>query len=112
MEQQVWSDPEIKSILANDVVLVSLYVDEKTELPKEEQITVELTGGREKKLRNVGNKWAAFQELNYGVNAQPYYVLLDHNEKKLIEPSNYQDYGTIDEFKEWLVRGLDEYRKK
>ncbi len=112
MEQQVWSDPEIKSILANDVVLVSLYVDEKTELPEEEQITVKLTGGREKKLRNVGNKWAAFQELNYGVNAQPYYVLLDHDEKKLIEPSNYQDYGTIDEFKDWLVRGLDKYRKK
>jgi thiol:disulfide interchange protein DsbD len=112
MEQQVWSDPEIKSILANDVVLVSLYVDEKTELPEVEQITVELTGGREKKLRNVGNKWAAFQELNYGVNAQPYYVLLNHDEKKLVEPSNYQDYGTVEEFKDWLVRGLNKYRKQ
>lgn len=111
MEQQVWSDPEIKSMLANDVVLVSLYVDEKTPLPEDEQITVELTGGREKKLRNVGNKWAAFQELEYGVNAQPYYVLLDHDGDKLIEPSNYQDYGTVEEFKDWLVRGLKEYDK-
>jgi thiol:disulfide interchange protein len=112
MEQQVWSDSEIKSMLADDVVLVSLYVDQKTPLPVEEQITVELTGGREKKLRTVGNKWAAFQEIEYGVNAQPYYVLLDHNEKKLIEPSNYQDYGTVDEFKDWLRRGVDEYKKK
>jgi len=111
MEQQVWSDSDIKSMLANDVVLVSLYVDQKTPLPVEEQITVELTGGREKKLRTVGNKWAAFQEIEYGVNAQPYYVLLDHDEKKLIEPSNYQDYGTVDEFKDWLRRGLDEYKK-
>lgn len=112
MEQQVWSDPEIKAMLANDVVLVSLYVDEKTELPEEEQITVELTGGRKKKLRNVGNKWAAFQELGYGVNAQPYYVLLDHNENKLVEPSNYQDYGTIGEFKGWLTRGIAKYKKE
>ncbi|MCZ4410275.1 protein-disulfide reductase DsbD family protein [Cryomorphaceae bacterium 1068] len=111
MEQQVWSDPEISSMLANDVVLVSLYVDEKTPLPEAEQITVELTGGREKKLRNVGNKWAAFQELNYGVNAQPYYVILDHDEQKLIEPSNYQDYGTIAEFKDWLTRGIDKYKQ-
>lgn len=111
MEQQVWSDPEIKTILAKDVVLVSLYVDEKTPLPVEEQVVVELTGGREKKLRNVGNKWAAFQEINYGVNAQPYYVLLDHNEKKLVEASNYQDYGTVDEFKEWLVRGVEAFEK-
>jgi thioredoxin-related protein len=112
MEQQVWSDSDIKSMLANDVVLVSLYVDQKTPLPVEEQVTVELTGGREKKLRTVGNKWAAFQEIEYGVNAQPYYVLLDHDEKKLIEPSNYQDYGTVDEFKDWLRRGVDEYKKK
>jgi thiol:disulfide interchange protein DsbD len=111
MEQQVWSDPEISSMLANDVVLVSLYVDEKTPLPEDEQITVELTGGREKKLRNVGNKWAAFQELNYGVNAQPYYVILNHDEEKLIEPSNYQDYGKIAEFKDWLTRGIAEYKK-
>ncbi|MEM9052103.1 MAG: protein-disulfide reductase DsbD domain-containing protein [Bacteroidota bacterium] len=111
MEQQVWSDTQIKTMLTDEVVLVSLYVDEKTPLPKEEQITVELTGGREKKLRNVGNKWAAFQELNYGVNAQPYYVLLNHDEEQLVEPSNYQDYGTISEFKDWLQRGINKFEK-
>jgi len=109
MEQQVWSDNQIKSMLMDQVVLVSLYVDEKTPLPEEEQVTVELTGGRKKKLRNVGNKWAAFQELEYGVNAQPYYILLDHNEEQLAEPSNYQDYGTVEEFKNWLKRGITKF---
>jgi thiol:disulfide interchange protein DsbD len=112
MEMQVWSDPEIKRKLSEDVLLISLYVDERTELPEEEQIEVELTGGRKKKLRNVGNKWAAFQEINYGINAQPYYVLLDHNEKQLLEPANYQDYGTIDKFDDWLSRGLEAFEKK
>lgn len=111
MEQQVWSDPEIKEFLSTEVVLASLYVDEKTPLPEEEQVTVELTGGRTKKLRNVGNKWAAFQEQRYGVNAQPYYVLLDHNENMLIEASNYQDYGTVELFRDWLSRGLKAFKE-
>ncbi|MCA1752789.1 MAG: thioredoxin family protein [Flavobacteriales bacterium] len=56
MEQQVWSDPEIKRKLAEDVILVSLYVDEKVKLPEEEQYTAELGGGRKKKIRSVGTK--------------------------------------------------------
>lgn len=109
MEQQVWSDPEIKRKLSEDVVLVSLYVDEKTRLPESEQYTAELGGGRQKRIRSVGNKWAAFQELRFGINAQPYYVLLDADEEMLNEPANYQDYGKIDLFDDWLVRGLNAY---
>ena len=56
-------------------------MDEKVKLPESEQKTVQMPGGRERRLRRVGDKWAAFQEITYGVNAQPYYVLLDHNEK-------------------------------
>ncbi len=111
MEQHVWSDPEIKRKLSDDVVLISLYVDEKVPLPEAEQIEVELTGGRKKKLRNVGHKWAAFQEQRYGVNAQPYYVLLDHNENMLNEPANYQDYGDVELFNDWLRRGLEKFGK-
>lgn len=111
MEQQVWSDPEIKRKLSEEVVLISLYVDERIELPPSEQVTVELTGGREKKLRTVGNKWAAFQELRFGVNAQPFYVILDHDEEMLVEPSNFQDYGTIKLFDDWLSRGLREFEE-
>lgn len=111
MEQQVWSDVAIKNMLANDVVLVSLYVDEKVDLPESEQKTVQMPGGRERKLRRVGDKWAAFQEINYGVNAQPYYVLLDHNEEMLVEAANYQDFGEIELFTDWLQRGIKEYKK-
>jgi thiol:disulfide interchange protein DsbD len=111
MEQYVWSDPEIKRKLTEDVVLISLYVDEKLPLPEAEQIEVELTGGRKKKLRNVGHKWAAFQEQRYGVNAQPYYILLDHKEAMLNEPANYQDYGSVELFNDWLTRGLEKFGK-
>lgn len=112
MEQQVWSDEAIKQMLADDVVLVSLYVDEKVKLPESEQKTIQMPGGRERRLRRVGDKWAAFQEITYGVNAQPYYVLLDHDEKMLVEAANYQDYGDIGLFSDWLNRGVEAFSKK
>ena len=112
MEQKVWSDPEIKRKLDQELVLVSLYVDLREELPKSEQITVDLGNGRSKKLRYVGDKWAAMQEIKYKINAQPYYVLLDHNEEMLIEPANYQDYGKVDLFNDWLDRGIKKFKQK
>jgi thiol:disulfide interchange protein DsbD len=111
MEEQVWSAPNIKRKLAEDVVLVSLYVDLKTDLPKAEQKTVELGGGRKRKLRTVGDKWAAFQEKRYRVNAQPYYLLLDHDEEKLVEAANYQDYGEVELFDDWLNRGIKKFKE-
>lgn len=112
MEEQVWSDPEIKRKLDQEMVLVSLYVDLREELPKSEQITVDLGNGRSKKLRYVGEKWAAMQEIKYKINAQPYYVMLDHNEEMLIEAANYQDYGKVDLFNDWLDRGIKKFKQK
>lgn len=111
MEQHVWSDESIKQKLAQDVVLVSLYVDEKIDLPEEEQYVAELAGGRKKRIRNVGHKWAAFQEIRFGINAQPYYVMLDHDEQMLTEPANYQDYGNVAAFEDWLDRGVAAFKK-
>ena len=110
MEEYVWSDPNIKSILSNDVVLISLYVDEKTKLPKEEQYE-KMVAGKLKKIKTIGDKWKVLQIERYNSNSQPYYVLLNHEEQKLIEPANYLNYGTIELFSDWLDRGLKEYKK-
>lgn len=111
MEQKIWSDLEIKRKLDDEVVLVSLYVDFREKLPASEQTTVDLGNGRQKKIRTVGDKWAALQEIKFKVNAQPYYVLLDHNEELLIEPANYQDYGSVDLFDDWLDRGIAKFKE-
>ena len=110
MEQAVWSDPIIKNILKNDVVLISLYVDLKTKLPKEDQYETTLAG-KTKKVRTIGDKWMVLQANTYGTNSQPYYVFLNHNEETLVENANYQDYGTVELFKDWLNRGLKEFSK-
>lgn len=85
MEDYVWVDPRVLKLLQEDYVLISLYVDLKRDLPENEKY-VTPTG---KKIRTVGDKWAWFQEERYHTNAQPQYVLLDHQEKLLNAPVGY-----------------------
>jgi thiol:disulfide interchange protein len=108
MESSVWSDPRVLPLLRNDYVIVSLYVDDRTRLPEEEQYVSDF-GGRERKIRTVGNKWSDFQARNYGVNSQPYYILLDHNETPLAEPFGYN--SNAGQFLDFLNKGLENFRK-
>ena len=110
MEEQVWSDQYVKELLRNDVVLVSLYVDERIDLPKEDQYVTKMAG-KEKKVKTTGDKWMVFQANTFGTNSQPYYVMLDLDENELIEPANYQDYGSVSLFKDWLERGINLFNK-
>ena len=83
MEATVWSDPKVLEVLKNKVVLASLYVDDRTELPAAEQVTSKLDG----KVKNtLGRKLRDYQLSRFGVASQPYYVLVDQNENVLIKP--------------------------
>ncbi|MFV8342921.1 cytochrome c biogenesis protein CcdA [Flavobacterium sp. XS2P39] len=106
MEDYVWSDPRILSILNNEVVLISLYVDDKRELPIEEQYVSKETG---KKIKSIGNKWSDFQITRYKANAQPYYIILDTNEKSLNKPAGYTP--DIAEYEQWLKLGIKQFQK-
>lgn len=105
MEDYVWSDPKILSILNNDVVLISLYVDDKRELPVEEQYVSKETG---KKIKSIGNKWSDFQITRYKANAQPYYLVLDTNENSLNKPAGYMP--DVDEYEQWLKSGIEQFK--
>ncbi|MFY0673540.1 MAG: thioredoxin family protein [Bacteroidia bacterium] len=110
MEDQVWLQPNIDKIIRNDYVLISLYVDERKKLPKEEQVTVDVFG-TEKQLRTVGNKWSTKQILEYKTNSQPYYVLLSPDEEMLNEePVGYTP--DVDEYESYLKSGLEAFSKK
>ena len=110
MEEQVWSDAEVKRLLSEEMVLISLYVDERTKLPVDEQYETTIAG-KNKKVRTVGDRWMVMQTERYKTNSQPYYLVLDTDENVLVEPANYQDYGSVSVFKEWLQRGLDAFTK-
>lgn len=106
MEERVWPDPKVLSILNNDVVLISLYVDDKRPLPEKEQVVSKITG---KILKYTGQKWSELQILKYKTNAQPYYVLMDHNENDLNKPSAYNP--DIEAYYKWLQEGVKNFKK-
>ncbi|MBW1294488.1 protein-disulfide reductase DsbD family protein [Aquimarina litoralis] len=107
MEEYVWSKPSVLKTLKNDVVLISLYVDYKKELPKSEQYVSETTG---KKIKTVGNKWSDFQITRYKANAQPYYVLVNKSEENLAKPIGYTP--DENEYLKWLKDGIANFAKK
>ena len=109
MEEQVWSEPEVLKRLKNEVVLISLYVDYKKELPEEEQVEVTI-GSKTRTLKTVGNKWSHFQASRYQSNSQPQYVLMDHNEENLVEPMAYD--LDVDNYVDWLDRGISAFHEQ
>ncbi|RXM49170.1 thioredoxin family protein [Flavobacterium sp. YO12] len=106
MEDNVWSDDKVQKILKGDLVLISLYVDDKRELASHEQKVSELTG---KKIKYIGQKWSEFQTIKYKTNAQPFYVLVNNEGEKLNETSAYNP--DIDEYLEWLNTGISNFKK-
>jgi len=107
MEANVWSDPRVLERLKNEFVIIALYVDDKTELPQNEWITSTYD---QKVKKTIGKKFADFQISRFGVNAQPYYVLLDQNQELLTKPTA-RDLNP-DHFIEFLDKGLAEYKTR
>lgn len=107
MEASVWINDEVKQILEQDYVLITLMVDDKAALP--EIIEVE-EHGQKVKLRTIGDKWSYLQRHKFGANAQPFYVALDH-EGKPLSPSRAYDED-VPEYIKWLRSGLQEYKKQ
>ncbi|MEN2402551.1 cytochrome c biogenesis protein CcdA [Flavobacterium sp. MC2016-06] len=105
MEDNVWSDPKVLQVLKNDVVLISLYVDDKRELPVKDQIVSKITG---KKIKYIGQKWSEFQTIAYKTNAQPLYVLVDNEGKNLSTPTAYNP--DIDFYLNWLKTGISNFK--
>lgn len=102
MEQNVWAKDKVLNVLKNDVVLISLYVDDKRPLPEEEIVDSQLRPG--KKLKYIGQKWSELQAVKYKTNSQPYYVLMNHDEENLIDPVAYTP--DVDEYYDWLKQGI------
>lgn len=105
MEEHVWPEPGVKELIENDYVLVSLYVDDKRELPAEEQFIHETANGTKKPIITHGNKWATLQSENFASASQPLYVLLSPDGRLLTDPVGYTP--DKNEYAGFLKRGLD-----
>jgi thiol:disulfide interchange protein len=108
MENNVWSDDRVFSILNNEVVLISLYVDDKRELPKNEQYISKGTGAE---IETIGDKWTEFMISKYKTNTQPLYVLTDLEGNNLNESKPTISYVGVEEYESWLKTGISKFKK-
>lgn len=109
MEEQVWTEDNVNEILVNYYVIISLYVDDRKELPKEEQFQYLRTNRTVKDIETIGDKWGTLQTINFRNNSQPYYVLLDHDMNLLNHPRG--NTPNKKEYFEWLKTGLENFKK-
>lgn len=108
MEENVWSETEVYNLINDNYVLISLYVDDRKELPEDKQFDFERTDGNIKKIKTIGDKWATFQIVNFQTASQPYYVLLTPELEMLNTPKEYTDKA---DYTQWLKTGLENFKK-
>jgi thiol:disulfide interchange protein len=110
MEENVWSDSKIYTLLKEEYILISLYVDDhEKELPKAAQFDFKKANGQIKKIRTYGDKWSTFQVINFKNASQPYYVLMTADLEILNSPQQYTDIAT---YKNWLKKGIVNFKTR
>lgn len=109
MEERIWTNKKVDSLMRNAFVVVSLYVDEKNNLPLPEQTVEKLSNGEEKSIVTIGDKWSTFQTENFGAASQPQYAIISPDEIALTKTKFYTRKAKY--FIEWLECGLNAYEK-
>ena len=104
MEENVWTDPGVRTRMLDSFVVVSLYVDERRLLPAAAQMVYSTRDGAQKNIITVGDKWATFQSENFNAVSQPQYAIISPDEKILTYTKGYTPKPS--EFSGWLDCGL------
>ena len=110
MEEAVWTNPIVDSLMRKEFVVVSLYVDEKRKLPIQQRMVYKAKDGTEKSIITVGDKWANFQIENFNAASQPQYAIISTKETALTKTKGYTP--NADKFSDWLECGLRAFKKK
>lgn len=98
MEETVWSHPQIHNILNNELLIASLYVDDRAPLKEDEIIDI-VVNGYTKEIKTIGQKWSSFQLVNFQNASQPFYVLISPDLEILSRPIQYAD---ANQYEAWL----------
>ena len=107
VEENTWSKNDIYNMINDEFILISLYVDDRSKLLNNKNINLTDKSGNVKILENEGEKWSAFQTLNFNINSQPYYVLVSPSLNILNSPIQYTDTQT---YRDWLKEGLNNFK--
>ncbi|WP_195909827.1 protein-disulfide reductase DsbD family protein [Bacteroidetes bacterium endosymbiont of Geopemphigus sp.] len=101
IEERVWADPHVKHLLSEELVVISLYVDDRKELPIAERY---FSNYLNKKISTYGQKWTDFQVKHFKANAQPYCIIIDYEKQKMMDPIGVE--YDMDKYIKWLESGI------
>lgn len=107
MEENIWPDKIVDSLMRNEFIVVSLYVDEKNNLPINEQTVEILSNKEEKSIVSIGDKWSTFQTENFKATSQPQYAIISPGQVAITKTKYYTT--DTEEFIDWLKCGLRAY---
>jgi thiol:disulfide interchange protein DsbD len=111
MEEHVWIKPEVLSKLEKDFIVVSLYVDDRKELPAElQEVYTSMKTGKTKEIKTYGDRWSAFQIETFNSNSQPWYCIVSPEEKLLNKPVGYTP--DVEEYVKWLDCGVKAFESQ
>lgn len=109
MENNVWSEENVLKILKNEVVLISLFADDKRPLPSQEQYVSKITGAS---IETIGDKWTEFMITKYNTNTQPLYVMVDKEGNNLNSETPTTSYDPdVKLYENWLKNGIAHFVK-
>jgi thiol:disulfide interchange protein DsbD len=100
MEEQVWTDPAVQTMIKENFILLSLYVDDRANLPVAERFVYTTLGGQQKQINSVADLWATFETENFNQSSQPLYVVLSPDQVLQSNPIGYTP--DIQQYLEWL----------
>jgi thiol:disulfide interchange protein DsbD len=109
MEENIWTDPQVRQLMKDSFVVVSLYVDERKVLPANKQMVFKSAFTGDKNIITVGDKWATFQFENFNATAQPQYAIISTDERALTKTKSYTSHP--EDFRDWLRCGLSAMRR-
>ena len=109
MEENVWTQKQVKELIEKNFILVSLYVDDRKRLPKSEQFIHTAADGSEKTIQTIGDLYSTMQSENFKNASQPLYVILNGDEKLMNLPVGYTPNELT--YANWLSSGIDAYKK-
>ena len=100
MEEQVWTDPAVQSMIKESFILLSLYVDDRANLPVAERFVYTTQSGQQKQINTVADLWATFETENFNQSSQPLYVVLSPDQVLQSNPIGYTP--DIQQYLAWL----------
>lgn len=106
MESAVWNKPQVKELIDNEYILVSLFVDDKRKLP--EPLTLK-KGDKETVVKTYGEKWSFLEEYKFGANSMPFYVIVDKEGNALSKPYGFSE--DADAFAQFLQEGVKKHKE-